>query len=100
MSEYSMSRDTLFLCVFSLLATASVISSYQWMDQHPKLDSRQAIHQAQKLLTKRYPTHSKLQLINVSPPNQKQTGWLLSFRKKQGGTLQVRVQENGQSSLI
>lgn len=95
-----MSRDTLILCVFSLLATASVLSSYQWMAQNAPLDSRQAVYQAQKLLEKRKQNPQHLKLVNVSPPDSRRNAWLLSFQKKPGSLIRVLVTDDGKTRLI
>lgn len=95
-----MSRDTFLLCVFSLLAIASVISSYQWLDRNTGLDSRQAIYQAKKMIGHSSFANTPLRLVSVSPASPKQAGWLLSFKKAQGGQIRVLVRENGKTSLI
>jgi len=95
-----LNRESLLLVVFSLLAIATVGSSYQWMDTHHSLDSEQALEQAQHLADRLNDTGRPLQLTDISSPSRNRPEWRISYRQSHGKRLTISVQENGQARLI
>jgi hypothetical protein len=96
-----MSRDTLYLLAFSLLAIAAMNGSYQWLDSHQTMDSRQALWQAQKMLSQLNPDHLKtLKLTTILPPQATHASWFFEYKNRDGKPVLIQVQENGQASVL
>jgi hypothetical protein len=96
-----MSRDTLSLLAFSLLALAAINGSYQWLDTHHTLDSAQALRQAQKMIIQLHPANEKkLKLTTVIPPQTTHAPWRFEYKNKAGASVLIQVQENGQASVL
>lgn len=96
-----MSRETFSLLTFSVLAILAVNGSYQWMESHRALDSRQALLQAEKIVSGLNATSAKtLRLAKVIPPQNNQAAWRFEYSRPQGKSLTVTVKENGRASLL
>jgi hypothetical protein len=96
-----MCRDTLSLLAFSLLAITAINGSYQWLDSHQTLDSRQALWQAQKIITQLNPVNGKkLKLTTITPPQTTHAPWCLEYKNRDGMSVLIQVQENGQASVL
>ncbi|WP_373531802.1 hypothetical protein [Vampirovibrio sp.] len=96
-----MNRDTLSLLAFSLLAMAAINGSYQWLDSHQTLNSQQALNQAEKMVSILQTTHGQsLKLNAVIPPRTTNESWRFEYQNKNGKRVLIKVQENGQASIL
>ncbi|WP_303674384.1 hypothetical protein [Vampirovibrio chlorellavorus] len=96
-----MSRETVSLLVFSVLAIVGVTASYQWMEAHSTLDAGEAWRQvrpaAQHLSQQK---KSSLRLTQMTPPTGANTNWDFEFHTASRQKVHILVRENGTALAV